>query len=73
MTTKASRGHDPLAAVSIPRGQKDTMKRILTISYGAVSYLIFLVAFLYAIAFVGNILVPRSIDAGVTASIGLNS
>jgi methanethiol S-methyltransferase len=46
------------------------MNRILTISYGAVSYLIFLVAFLYAIGFVGNILVPRSIDAGVTASIG---
>ena len=43
------------------------MNRILTISYGAVSYLIFLVAFLYAIGFVGNIVVPRSIDAGVTA------
>jgi methanethiol S-methyltransferase len=46
------------------------MNRILTISYGAASYLMFLVAFLYAIGFVGNILVPRSIDAGVTASIG---
>lgn len=46
------------------------MNRILTISYGAVSYLIFLAAFLYAIGFVGNILVPRSVDAGVTAPIG---
>lgn len=45
------------------------MKRILTISYGVVSYLIFLVAFLYAIGFVGNVLVPRSVDSGVTAPI----
>jgi protein-S-isoprenylcysteine O-methyltransferase Ste14 len=46
------------------------MNRILTISYGAVSYLIFLGSFLYAIGFVGNIVVPRSIDAGVTAPLG---
>lgn len=43
------------------------MNRILTIGYGAVSYLIFLLAFLYAIGFVGNLVVPRSIDAGITA------
>jgi methanethiol S-methyltransferase len=46
------------------------MNRILTISYGAVSYLVFLVTFLYAIGFVGNIVVPRSVDAGVTAPLG---
>src|SRR5271155_1169819 len=45
-------------------------KRFLTISYGAANYLIFLAAFLYAIGFVGNIWVPRSIDAGVAAPIG---
>jgi protein-S-isoprenylcysteine O-methyltransferase Ste14 len=43
------------------------MNRILTISYGAVSYLIFLVAFLYAIGFVGNIIVPRSVDHAIDA------
>jgi methanethiol S-methyltransferase len=59
-----------VAAVAIPSGQEDTMNRFLTISYGAASYAIFLAAFLYAIGFVGNILVPRSIDAGVTAPIG---
>ena len=45
------------------------MNRILTISYGAVSYLVFLVTFLYAIGFVGNLVVPRSIDHGVEASL----
>ncbi|WP_236981401.1 MULTISPECIES: methanethiol S-methyltransferase [Mycobacterium] len=43
------------------------MKRYLTIIYGIGSYLVFVVAFLYAVGFVGAILVPRNVDHGIEA------
>jgi methanethiol S-methyltransferase len=46
------------------------IKRIAIFAYGMACYLLFLVTFLYAAGFVGNILVPKSIDSPATMPFG---
>lgn len=46
------------------------MKRLAILLYGALSYLVFFATFLYAIGFIGNLIVPKSIDSIPQAPLG---
>jgi protein-S-isoprenylcysteine O-methyltransferase Ste14 len=46
------------------------MGGVLAVLYGAAVYLIFLATFLYMVAFVGNLPVPKSVDSGEAGAIG---
>ena len=46
------------------------MNRVVTLIYGAGSYAMFFLTLLYAIGFLGNVLVPKSLDSGPVGPLG---
>lgn len=46
------------------------MSRILALLYGVLAYVVFLASFLYAVAWLGNFAVPKTIDSGPAAPLG---
>src|SRR5215204_4556979 len=50
-------------------GGTTMLKRIIFFAYGTFNYLIFLGTFLYAIGFIGNFGVPRTLDGVATGSL----
>src|SRR2546429_3224964 len=48
------------------------LKRILFFAYGTFSYLIFLGTFLYALCFIGNFGVPRTLDGPTSGPLGVS-
>ena len=47
------------------------MGRFIAFTYGVAAYIVFFCTFLYAIGFVGDLVVPRSVDTGPAAPFGV--
>ena len=58
------------APAKVAHQPASVLLRLLGLGYGVLSYLIFLAAFLYAIGFVSDLIVPKSIDSGMEVPLG---
>lgn len=47
------------------------MGKIISFLYGVISHVLFLLVFMYMVAFLGNFIVPKSIDSGAVGAFGL--
>jgi methanethiol S-methyltransferase len=61
--------HDLPESPSTPPAAISIVARTLALAYGAIAYVIFLGTFLYAVGFVSQYVVPKTIDTGTAASI----
>lgn len=47
------------------------IRRLLVLAYGVLTYVLFLGVFLYAVGFLGNFIVPKSVDSGAPESMSI--